>query len=233
MPKRSTNFAKRKSGERGSKKPPFGKKDDDKKKPPFGDKKADKKDDDGEKIGGGTNQVITDVSMKDLSEGFDNPRSKAMKNFLAKEGPKGTGRVVGMSIELPDGVFIYTKSSEWCDDAGSGTFRGDSETDAIKQFKRNVRRAELNEAANYKLYHDSYTSAVNTALKYAESLGYKTDPEEAADKIGLGPKKPSVGKTNTIRLRVYKNGNLEKNKRLTMAIYGMEGGKYELTCYVA
>lgn len=68
---------------------------------------------------------------------FDKPKTKSMENFLFRERE----RVVGLSIE-PDGVFIYTKSSEWCDDAGSGTFRGDSETGAIKVFHERVRKAK-------------------------------------------------------------------------------------------
>ena len=60
---------------------------------------------------------------------FDTPRTKAMRQFLKREA----GRVTGLSIE-PDGVFIYTDSAQWCDDAGAGTFRADSETAAIKRF---------------------------------------------------------------------------------------------------
>ena len=70
---------------------------------------------------------------------FDKPRTIAMATFLDRE--RRSGRVVGLSIEA-DGVFIYTRSSEWCDDAGSGTFRADSETAAIKRFYQRVRRAE-------------------------------------------------------------------------------------------
>lgn len=70
---------------------------------------------------------------------FYAPKTRAMRNFLAKEGPTGSGRVVGTSHE-PDGVFIYTNSVEWCDDAGSGTFRADSETAAIKTFYLRVQK---------------------------------------------------------------------------------------------
>lgn len=69
---------------------------------------------------------------------FDQPKTIAMATFLDKERRKG--RVIGLSIEA-DGVFIYTNSAEWCDDAGAGTFRGDSETQAIKLFYARVRRA--------------------------------------------------------------------------------------------
>lgn len=68
---------------------------------------------------------------------FDRPKTKTMARFLERE----KHRVVGLSIELPDGVFIYTNSWEWCDDAGSGTFRGDSETDAIRKFYDRVQPA--------------------------------------------------------------------------------------------
>lgn len=68
---------------------------------------------------------------------FDRPKTKAMIRFLEKE----KGRVTGLSIE-DDGVFIYTNSNEWCDDSGSGTFRDDSETKAIKRFYERVQKAD-------------------------------------------------------------------------------------------
>lgn len=48
-------------------------------------------------------------------------------------------RITDFSDETDlDGFFIYTNSSEWSDDAGSGTFRGDTVTEAIKKFKARV-----------------------------------------------------------------------------------------------
>ncbi len=69
---------------------------------------------------------------------MDTPRTKAMRAFLVKEAH----RVTGLSIEA-DGVFIYTDSSRWCDDSGSGTFRADSETAAIKAFYARVQDARV------------------------------------------------------------------------------------------
>ena len=69
---------------------------------------------------------------------YDIPSTKSMVRFLEKEAPH---RVTGLSIE-PDGVFIYTDSSQWCDDAGAGTFRADSETSAIKRFYELVQKRE-------------------------------------------------------------------------------------------
>lgn len=72
---------------------------------------------------------------------FDTPRSKSLQKFLVKEAD----RIVGLSIE-PDGVFIYTDTAEWHDDAGSGTFRGDNETDAIAKFYARVQPSEARSA---------------------------------------------------------------------------------------
>ena len=64
--------------------------------------------------------------------------SLAFKMFLERE----KGRVTSHSFEGDDGVFIYTDSTKWCDDAGSGTFRGDTQLDAIKKFYARVLPAE-------------------------------------------------------------------------------------------
>lgn len=66
---------------------------------------------------------------------FDHPKTKALQALIVKDA-----RITGLSIE-GDGVFIYTNSAEWCDDNGAGTFRGDSETAAIRRFKSRVRPA--------------------------------------------------------------------------------------------
>lgn len=63
-------------------------------------------------------------------------KTKALRDFIAANSV----RLKGISIE-PDGVFIYTDSSLWCDDAGAGTFRGDTETQAIKRFYSQVQQA--------------------------------------------------------------------------------------------
>jgi hypothetical protein len=45
---------------------------------------------------------------------MDTPATETRKAFLEKE----KHRVVNMSLEGDDGVFTYTCSAEWCDDAG-------------------------------------------------------------------------------------------------------------------
>lgn len=74
---------------------------------------------------------------------FDKPKTQAMRNFIEKEGPNGTGRLIGLSIEH-DGVWLYTESHKWCDDHGAGSFRGDSETGAIAAFKSRINEGDGN-----------------------------------------------------------------------------------------
>ena len=64
--------------------------------------------------------------------------SPRMVKFLNKE----KDRVQGVSFEGQDGVFIYCDSAKWCDDSGSGTFRGDTETKAIKRFYDQIRKGD-------------------------------------------------------------------------------------------
>lgn len=89
----------------------------------------------------------------------------------------------------------------------------------------------LNEGKEYQVYHNSYTSAVNTALEYAEKQGYTYDKEETFNKIGLGDRKPQEGVTNKITITLYKDGK-EQKKALQIQVYGM-GHRYELNAYIA
>ena len=107
----------------------------------------------------------------------------------------------------------------------------------------------LNEAkADYPVYHFTYSAAINTAKEYAEKKGYEVDDEDAFRKIGMGPRKPSDGKTYRFSVELTKNGKPQK-KMLHIQVYGMgtykrnsdgsktrslHGGQneYELNCYI-
>jgi hypothetical protein len=100
----------------------------------------------------------------------------------------------------------------------------------IKSFNNIIKSAISEAKRGYKLYHDSYTSAINDALEYAENSGYTYDKEETATKIGSGPKKPSEGKTNRITIGLKKDDK-EQKKSLHIQVYNM-GEKYELNTYI-
>ena len=87
----------------------------------------------------------------------------------------------------------------------------------------------MNEA-KYDVYHKSYTSAIQAAREYAEKQGYEINNDDAFTKIGVGPKKPSEGKTNRFSIELSKDGKVQK-KMLQIQVYGMKNS-YELNCYI-
>ena len=95
---------------------------------------------------------------------------------------------------------------------------------------------EMNEArksgANYEVYHKDFSTAVQYAKREVEKKGYEIDDDEWFRKVASGPRKPSVGKTNSYNIELMKNGKPTK-QRLQMQVYGMDSGKYELNMYVS
>ena len=107
----------------------------------------------------------------------------------------------------------------------------------------------LNEAkADYQVYHKTYSAAIWTAKNYAEKKGYEVDEDDSFRQIGMGPKKPSDGKTNRFSIELLKDGKPQK-KHLHIQVYNMGtfkrnsdgsqtrslvGGQneYELNCYI-
>jgi hypothetical protein len=88
----------------------------------------------------------------------------------------------------------------------------------------------LNEKHDLETYHKSYTSAINAAKEYAEKKGYEINDDDSFRKIGMGPRKPSEGKTNKVSVELSKGGK-PSNKQLHIQVYGMKNG-YELNCYI-
>jgi hypothetical protein len=74
--------------------------------------------------------------------------------------------------------------------------------------------------SDYPVYHYTYTSAIQSAREYAEKKGYEIDDEDAFRQIGMGPKKPSDGKTNRFSIQLTKDGKPQK-KHLHIQVYGM------------
>jgi hypothetical protein len=89
----------------------------------------------------------------------------------------------------------------------------------------------INEAkAPYEVYHKSYTSAIEAAREYAEKKGFEIDNDDAFRKIGVGPRKPSEGKTNSFSIQLSKDGKPQR-KQLHIQVYGMKNS-YELNAYI-
>jgi len=83
---------------------------------------------------------------------------------------------------------------------------------------------------DYKIYHDSYSSTIDTVVEYPGLFGYTIKDDDVWNKISIGPKKPNNGQTNKISLPLYKNDK-EQRKMLHIQIYGMNN-RYELNMYI-
>jgi len=93
-----------------------------------------------------------------------------------------------------------------------------------------VRESVTEAKTPYEVYHKSYTSAIEAAREYAEKKGFEIDNDDSFRKIGMGPRKPSEGKTNSFSIQLSKDGKLQR-KQLHIQVYGMKNS-YELNAYI-
>ena len=107
---------------------------------------------------------------------------------------------------------------------------------AIAIKKKEKKEEEVVEAkkGNYELYHDTMSGALQHALQVAlDKHKWEVDAEDWFQKVNMGPKKPSKGKTNSYSLSGYEYpSGKPTRKRLHAQVYAMDSGKYELNMYV-
>jgi len=89
---------------------------------------------------------------------------------------------------------------------------------------------DLDEAPSYKLYHNTFSAAVQEAIAVAKKKGFDVDEDDWSNKVATGPRKPGKDKTNSYSIKLLKNGKAVK-QLLQIQVYNM-GAKYELNCYV-
>ena len=92
------------------------------------------------------------------------------------------------------------------------------------QFEE-VELDEKKSATDYEVYHKSFSDAMQHAYEYAEKKGFPVDKDEIDDKVALGPKKPSKGKTNRYDLKAGR-------KTAHIQVYNMNNKTYELNMYI-
>ncbi len=158
------------------------------------------------------------------------------ESVVAKDGMvKSNGKLIGYYD------FDRDSDSFWVDDVkvGRGQLSFDTKKEVENYYKKNEKlalkyldkmRESVNEATDFKVYHKSYTEAIQTAKEYALKKGYMVDEDDSFRKIGMGPRKPSEGKTVKVSVELTKGGK-PSNKQLHIQVYGMKNG-YELNCYI-
>ena len=180
---------------------------------------------------------------------------KSTMYALVKDGKviaKGSKRDM-MSKKKKEGGTIYNAPSKKVGDAmkeamvpvGKMTGKGfepakkDKDTKLPPHLKdlKTIRKAfakskkvkeDLDEAKSstgYKLYHKSFSDAMQHAYAHAKSkFGITIKKDEIDNKVATGPRKPGTGKTNTYRLKGDK-GNIQ------VQVANLDGKKYELNMY--
>lgn len=106
-----------------------------------------------------------------------------------------------------------------------------------KAFLKEVSRMKvlagiLNEIKANELYFDTFSAAVQYARLEAEKKGYVIDENDWFNRVSTGPGKPSVGETTRLSIALKKNG-IPQNKQLSVQVYGMRSGRYELNFYIS
>ena len=92
-------------------------------------------------------------------------------------------------------------------------------------------REILESKTNYKVYHKSYTEAIQTSLDQIKKNGYEYSEEEYFQRVTTGDKKPGRGMTNKITLGLFKSGK-EQRKAAHIQIYRMDDDNFELNFYI-
>ncbi len=165
-----------------------------------------------------------------------------LKDLLKENWDVKDGKVLSNGKLVGYYEFDRDSDSFWVDDVkkGKGQLSFDTKKEVEDYFKKNEKdalnhlgklRGESINEAKYDTYHKTYTSAIQAGLDWAKKSGYDYDEEEAAREIGMGPRKPSEGKTNKFHLSLRKDFKPQK-KMLHIQVYGMKNS-YELNAYIS
>ena len=150
---------------------------------------------------------------------------------------KNTGNLEGKGVKDAEGVTTSAKMG----DAKAEELTSDARRKAFKEklvklgYKKKTNEERLLEkmgksSSGYDLYHKDFSSAMKHAYDHAKKkLGIEIDPDEIDDKVAMGPKKPSNGKTNSYRLMgTDKKG---KSRGVQIQVANLDNKRYELNMY--
>jgi hypothetical protein len=110
-------------------------------------------------------------------------------------------------------------------------YKADTYADHVKMDKMGYthEKPEVKEsksASGYDLYHRDFSGAMQHAYAHAKKKGFIVDKDEIDDKVAMGPKRPSKGKTNSYIL------GTNKKKNVHIQVANLDNKKYELNMYM-
>jgi hypothetical protein len=179
----------------------------------------------------------------------DSAKEKSYQNAVERKGREIANKAKWDGYEIIDAISFYTSMTighplgQKINSLKEGTI-----PQHINKVESKLSLKTLMNEAKFPVYHKTYTSAISSALDWVEKMGYEYDEEETAREIGMGPKKPSEGKTNRFSISLTKKGKPVK-QHLQIQVYNMgtfkrnsDGSKtrsmwggqneYELNCYI-
>jgi hypothetical protein len=163
----------------------------------------------------------------------DSVKEKSYQNAVERKGREIANKAKWNGYEIIDAISFYTSMTighPLGQKVNSLKETVSTQSKTKVESKLTLKGAMKEAKADYEVYHESYTSAINAAKAYAEKKGFEINDEDSFRKIGMGPRKPSEGKTNKFSIELSKDGK-EQKKQLHIQVYGMKS-KYELNCYI-
>ncbi len=138
-------------------------------------------------------------------------------------------------MDPTDHVRFNKETNMFCvyDKDGKKVYESEKEEEANKYATDNhdalMGKAELADsksATGYDLYHRDFSGAMQHAYAFAKKKGFAVDKNDIDDKVALGPKKPSKGKTNSYILKT------NKKKNVHIQVANLDNKRYELNMYI-
>ena len=138
-------------------------------------------------------------------------------------------------MDPTDHVRYNKETNMFCvyDKDGKKVYESEKEEEAnqyaIDNHDSLMGRAELADsksASGYDLYHKDFSGAMQHAYAFAKKKGFVVDKNDIDDKVALGPKKPSKGKTNSYILKT------NKKKNVHIQVANLDNKRYELNMYI-
>ena len=161
----------------------------------------------------------------------DSTKEKSYQNAVERKGEEIAHKAKWNGHEIIDAISFYTSMTIGHPLGQKVTSLKENLFTKNKVESKLTLKGAMGEAkSDYEVYHKSYTSAIQAAKEYAEKQGYEINDDDSFTKIGLGPRKPSEGKTNRFSIELSKDGKVQK-KMLQIQVYGMKNS-YELNCYI-
>lgn len=86
---------------------------------------------------------------------------------------------------------------------------------------------------DYKIYHKSFTDALDEVLAFVKKNGYEVKDDDIFNEVSTKyPRaRPSEGKTNSFKLQLYKDDKPSR-RYVNFQVYGLST-QYELNIYIS